>query len=101
MTKSELAEGLRSRLADRCRRGEMDRSLSDGRDAFLRNLETVDHDTLIAGFLECSICGRKSMSVEEATRFARHCSTAEEWVKFLIGWQRIVGGCHHDVDLPH
>lgn len=88
-------------MAVRCKCGEMDRTLPDGREAFLRNLETVDHDTLIAGFLQCSICGRMSMSVEEAIRFAKHCSTAEEWVKFLVGWQRIMGGCRHDVDLAH
>jgi hypothetical protein len=101
MTKEELAEGLRSRLAEKCRRGEMDRTLPSGRDSFLQNLENADHDSLITGFLKCSVCGRISMSVGQAVTFAKHCDTADEWVKFLIGWQHLSGGCRHDTSAPH
>lgn len=101
MTKDELAESLRSRLAEKCRRGEMDRTLPTDRNSFLQNLETFDHDSLITSFLKCSACGRQTMSVQEAVRFARHCDSAEDWVKFLVGWQRLSGGCHHDNNAQH
>lgn len=101
MTKDELAEGLRARLAEKCRLGEMDRTLPSGRESFFESLEKADHDSLIAGFLKCSKCGRMSMSVPRAVRLAKHCNTADDWVKFLIGWQQLSGGCRHDGDVPH
>lgn len=101
MTKDELAEGLRARLAEKCRRGEMDQTLPGGREPFLRDLENADHDSLIASFLKCSECGRISMAVPKAVAFAKHCDTADDWIKFLIGWRHLSGGCRHDRDAPH
>lgn len=100
MTKEELAEGLRSRLAQRCRRGELDATLPNGRESFLENLQKINHENLIGGFLRCSVCGRMSMSMEEAVKFARHCGSADEWIKFLIGWQQHFGSCRHDAASP-
>lgn len=101
MTKSELAEGLRSRLAQKCLRGELDGTLPSSRKSFLQNLERVSHDNLIGGFLRCSVCGRMSMSVEQAVRFAGCCETADEWTRFLVGWQQRFSGCLHDIEKPN
>jgi hypothetical protein len=101
MTKEELAEALRSRLAERCLRGELDGTLPNGHDNFLQNLENTSHDNLIAGFLKCSVCGQMSMPVQEAVRFARYCDTADDWIKFLVGWQQQFGGCRHETDKPN
>lgn len=97
MTKEQLGEGLRSRIAQRCRRGELDGVLPGDREIFLENLKGTSHDNLIGGFLKCSVCGRMSMSMENAVRFAIHCETADDWVKFLVGWQQRFGRCNHNI----
>jgi hypothetical protein len=101
MTKEQLGESLRSRLAERCLRGELDGTLPGGREAFLENLNSTTDDNLIAGFLKCSVCGRMSMSVQEAVRFANYCDTADDWIKFLVGWQQQFGGCRHETGKPN
>jgi hypothetical protein len=101
MTKDQLGEGLRSRLAERYLRGELDQTLPGSRETFVKSLNGISHDNLIAGFLRCAVCGRTSMSVEEAVRFAAHCDTADDWIRFLVGWQEQFGGCRHDIDKPN
>ena len=101
MTKEELGEGLRSRLTQKCKRGELDGNLPDGRESFLENLKNTSDDNLIVGFLKCSVCGQMSMSVPEAVRFAKHCETADDWIEFLVGWQHQFGGCRHDIGRPN
>lgn len=100
MTKDELAEALGCRLAERCTRGELDGALPGGRDVFLENLKHTSSDNLIAGFLKCSVCGRMTMPVGKAVWFAAYARTVEDWIKFLIGWQRHTGQCCHDIDKP-
>lgn len=34
-------------------------------------------------------------------RLAGHCETADEWIRFMVGWQQQFGGCHHDIDKPN
>lgn len=97
MTKRELAGDLRSRLAQKCQSGELDETLPNSRESFLQDLETISQDNLIGGFLRCSVCGRISMSVEQAVRFAEHCDTAGDWITFLAGWQEYFGECSHHI----
>ncbi|HVB33600.1 MAG TPA: hypothetical protein VNJ52_04380 [Patescibacteria group bacterium] len=101
MTKEQLGESLRSRLAQKCTRGEMDGNLPSGRESFSENLKNTNDDNLIVGFLKCAVCGQMSMSVEEAVRFAGHCETADDWVRFLVGWQQQFGWCCHDIGKPN
>lgn len=100
MTKEQLGEGLRSRLAEKCLRGELDGTLPNGRESFLHIVENISHDNLIAGFLKCSVCGKVTMPIERAVRFAEYCDTADDWIKFLVGWQQQFGGCRHEIEKP-
>ncbi len=86
------------RLSEKCRRGELDKTPPNGRESFLHNLEDTSQENLIAGFLKCSVCGQMAISVQEAVRFAKHCESADDWIKFLIGWQQLFGGCRHESD---
>jgi hypothetical protein len=95
MTKDELAEALRSQLAEKCRRGDLDASLPAGRESFLENLRNIPQDNLIGGFLKCSICGRLTMPIDRATQLATHLNTVEDWIKGLAIWRERFGGCEH------
>ncbi len=101
MTEDELAEALRHRLAEGCERGELDGVLPGSRKAFLERLENASPDWLIAGHLRCSVCSRMTMPIEQAVRFAAHAKTADEWIKFLVGWQHQFSACRHDIDGPN
>lgn len=95
MTKEELAETLRTKLGERCERGELDASLPAGREPFLETLRNTTQDDLIAGFLKCPTCGKLAMPVNRAAQLAAHLRTVEEWIKGVAIWREHFGTCRH------
>lgn len=95
MTKDELAETLRTKLTERCERGELDASLPAGREPFLETLRQTSHDDLIAGFLKCPVCGEMAMPVERAAQLAAHLRGVDDWIKGIAIWRQHFGRCHH------
>lgn len=95
VTKEELAEALRSKLEEKCARGELDASLPAGREPFLETLRQATHDKLITGYLKCSVCGQMTMPLERAMKLAAHLDTPEDWLKALALWRTRFSPCRH------
>jgi len=98
MTKTQLVTALRARLAEKCRRGELDRVLPQGRDSFLRNLKDTSDGTMIGGYLICSACDYASISIEQAVRLAEYCKSVDEWMRHVTAWEQMFGECQHEAN---
>ena len=98
MTKTQLVTALRARLAEKCRRGELDRVLPEGRDSFLSNLNETNDVTMIGSYLICSVCDRASISIEQAVRLAEYCKSVDEWMRQVTAWEQMFGECSHEAE---
>lgn len=96
MSRKELANALRRRLAEKFAREERDAGTQAVLDSFLGNVKSVSDENVIAGYLKCSVCGRASMSIRQAAEIAEDCGTADEWVRRVATSERFFG-CGHDI----
>ena len=98
MTKVQLVTALRARLAEKCRRGELDEMLPESRDSFLRNLHETSDVTMIGGYIICSECNHVSISIDQAVRLAEYCKNLDEWLRHVTAWEEMFGECGHELN---
>lgn len=95
MTKTQLAEGLRGRLEEKCRSGELDHVLPGGRDLFIRNLRGISDGVIVGAYVNCIDCTGEGISIQQALRLARHCETVDDWIRGVTAWENFFNQ-HHE-----